>query len=86
MYNWNVYLEERMNDMMREADSQRILKTAVTQARTEKVKRPLREAIGERLILLGWRMMNQLPQEGETCTRMVLSGQKQALVMVEVCP
>ena len=86
MFTWNTYLEERMNDMMREADSQRILKTAVTQARTQPPKRPLREAIGERLILMGWRMMNRAPQDGETCTRMVLSGQKQALVMVEVCP
>jgi hypothetical protein len=85
MYNWNVYLEGRMQDMVQEAETQRMLKTALNQARTTTPKRPLRERIGERLILMGWRMMNQLPQEGETCSRLVLSGQKQALVMVEVC-
>jgi hypothetical protein len=71
--------------MMSEAETERMLKSALTQARTGQAKRPLREAIGERLILLGWRMMNRLPEEGESCSRLVLSGQKQALVMVEVC-
>lgn len=85
MIGWNSYVEERMHDMMREAQSRHLLKEAMAQAKETGARRSVREALGERLILLGWRLMNRLPQEGETCSRLVLSGTKQALVMVEVC-
>lgn len=86
MFTWSTYIEGRMQDLMTEAEAERLLKTAVSQARTASARRPLRDAIGERLILLGWRMMNRAPEQGETCSRLVLSGDRQALVMVEVCP
>lgn len=86
MINWNSYVEARVHELIQDAESNRLLKSAVEQARNTAPARPLRERIGERLILLGWRMMNRQPEEGETCSRTVLSGKRQAIVMVEVCP
>lgn len=83
--NYSNYIELRMQDLVREAESERRLKEAIQQAKVENPRRPLRAALGERLILLGWRLMNQTPAEGETCSRLMLSGPRQAIVMVEVC-
>jgi hypothetical protein len=85
MMDFNSYVEYKVQDWMREAEGERLVKQAVEQAKAEGRKRSLREALGERLILLGWRMLNKAPGEGETCSRLVLSGSRQAMVMVEVC-
>jgi hypothetical protein len=85
MYDLNSYMQERVQNMVLEAKTNHLIKEAVAQAKSEGNKRPFREALGERLILLGWRLMNKAPQDGETCSRLVLSGSRQAMVMVEVC-
>lgn len=82
---YNTYIQHRVEGMVREAESERLLQQAIQQAKIDKPRRPLRAALGERFILLGWRLMNQAPAEGETCSRLMLSGPRQAIVMVEVC-
>ncbi len=85
MMDFNSYVQGRVEDLMREAKSEHLLKEAVAQNRISNPRRPLRESVGERFILLGWRLMNKAPEDGETCSRLMLSGHKQAIVMVEVC-
>ena len=85
MIDFNSYVEYKVQDWLREAEGERLVKQAVAQAKAEGTKRTLREALGERLILLGWRLLNKAPGEGETCSRLVLSGTRKAMVMVEVC-
>lgn len=85
MMDWNSYVQTRVAELMREAETDHRLKEALRRTQEMPLRQSLRERIGERLILLGWRMMNKQPQPGETCSRTVLSGFKQAIVMVEVC-
>jgi hypothetical protein len=85
MIEWNSYIETKVQDLLREAKNEHMIKEAITEKRQANTRRSPREFLGEQMILIGWRMMNRLPAEGETCSRLVLSGHKQAIVMVEVC-